>query len=154
MISNFTFSTFDQWAFIGSLLSTNFSSTSTVYSVKSANYQTENKNCVDLYLSIAGPNIWNQLPSHIRLSKSIDVLKDASNLWLLFYWCLMLCHWYIQTVALCAINFITIFYSHHTVYIHVLKYFKGCIIRLYYSTLPLVYPFMHICTLYFMHSAR
>ena len=27
--------------------------------------------------SIAGPNLWNQLPSHIRLSKSIDVYKRS-----------------------------------------------------------------------------
>ena len=29
----------------------------------------------DRCFSIAGPNLWNQLPSHIRLSKSINVFK-------------------------------------------------------------------------------
>ena len=31
----------------------------------------------DRCFSIAGPNLWNQLPSHIRLSKSIDVFKRS-----------------------------------------------------------------------------
>ena len=31
----------------------------------------------DRCFSIAGPNLWNQLPSHIRLSKSFDVFKRS-----------------------------------------------------------------------------
>ena len=31
----------------------------------------------DRCFSIAGPNLWNQLPSHIRFSKSIDVFKRS-----------------------------------------------------------------------------
>ena len=31
----------------------------------------------DRCFSIAGPNLWNQLPSHIRLSKSIGVFKRS-----------------------------------------------------------------------------
>ena len=31
----------------------------------------------DRCFSIAGPNLWNQLPSHIRLSESIDVFKRS-----------------------------------------------------------------------------
>ena len=35
------------------------------------------KTCGDRCFSISGSNLWNKLPSHIRLSESIDVFKKS-----------------------------------------------------------------------------
>ena len=39
----------------------------------------------DCCFSIVEPNLWNQLPSHIRLSKSIDAFKTSMKTFLFKY---------------------------------------------------------------------
>ena len=80
----------------------------------------------DRCFSIARLNLWNQLPSHIRLSKSIDDLKGlwrhiCSKTHLTYSFILVMSYiyiFYIHIVTMHAISISSTFYSLFTVSLH------------------------------------
>ena len=103
----------------------------------------------DRYFSIVGPNIWNQLPSHIvrrHIFSKMHLTYSFYSSGVLLLYLLYSYHDYACYVS-------HLYFTVYTFYFHVHVYCNsGHIIILYCFTLALMYPFMHLCTLYFMYS--